>query len=39
MKLGKRCVLNYVAVFEDLFKIVVEHVAGFMVQKVLHHLN
>lgn len=38
-KLGKKFVLNYVPVYEDLLKIIVEHISGFMVQKVLHHLN
>jgi len=30
-KLGKKHVLNYVPVFEDLLKIAVEHISGFMV--------
>jgi hypothetical protein len=39
MKLGKKCVLDYVPVYKDLLKIIVEYISGFMVQKVLHPLN
>ena len=39
MKLGRKFELNYLPVYEDLSKITVEHITGFMVQKVLHHLN
>ena len=39
MKLRKRCVLNYVLAYEDLLKIIVKHISGFTVQKVLHNLK
>ena len=39
MTLAKTCVLNYVVAYEGLLKIIVEHISGFIMQKVLHHLN
>jgi hypothetical protein len=39
MKIGKTRMLNYIPAYEDPLKKIVENISGFMLQKVLHHLN